>query len=148
MFDEEYKNEKTSPANEDCIRSVTISTTYSPRNLRSLKVCTSYYLCKLNSVRVCTYYARKLDFAKVCTSYYPRNLALHSASQFTLHFQGRFDHNYAINLYFIFLILSIFIYQVPPNRYGNTTFTCGRFTENVILQCHTADRNHHLRSYF
>jgi len=88
---------KTFPANEDCVRSVTISKSYSPRNLRSLKVCTSYYSCKLNSVRVCTYYSRKPDFAKVCTSYYPRNLALQSASQFTIHFQGRCDHNYAIN---------------------------------------------------
>jgi hypothetical protein len=96
------KTKKTFPANEDCVRSVTIPTSYSPRNLRSLIVCTSYYLCKLNSVRVCTYYPSKLDFAKVCTSYYPRNHALHKASQFTFHFQGRFDHNYAINMYFIF----------------------------------------------
>jgi hypothetical protein len=47
-----------------------------------------------------------------------------------------------------FLKLSIFMYQVPANRYGNTTFTCGRFTDNVVLQCHFADRNHRLRSYF
>jgi hypothetical protein len=84
------------------LRSPKVCTSYYPRKRDFAKGCTSYYPCKLDSARVGTFYPRKLDFAKVCTSYYPRNLALHNASQFTIHFQGQCDHNYAINLYLIF----------------------------------------------
>jgi len=131
-------------ANEDCLRSVTVSASYSPRNLRSLKVYTSYYPCKLDPVRFCTYYPRKLDFAKVCTSYFCTSQRDSVYNPFSRAIWSLLCNKLVLH----FLMLSIFMYQVPANLYGNTTFTYGRFTENVVLQCHFANRNHRLRSYF